>query len=417
MDVARAAAKSHFPNAEVNGIGLIIDIMRAHLGWRFDEMLSRGYGTIEGRAARISMQLEMSRPTENDRTCFSWVSYFERHHAHLQGGPRAGKETWWPQAMNIDHERKELVFDDGELVFKNGSASCLYVPLDTDPLFHLMFCGGMDLQLTKYNIKNSSIFVDANRDACTLRAAWPEFWSLAKANVLRGNSRAMKRSGNQGEVYLALAAAAASHSGGFAVQPRLDEFTSQLLGHLTGKKVHRVIGKFRELFAWPDPSGYPTVPFASPPNTPWPQAMRNLFASCGIMLGDSIRPDDDASVNFQLGEHFFAESKNHSESIDMGVFQKVVELVPKNDFRGVYFFLTHSELTKFQDPARILRALKEKRAKAVIVSSVNDSKEEITISELFSERENYCDLEDNVVKKPEVLFVILELIRFDINVS
>jgi hypothetical protein len=377
----RAALVEEVGEDRINCTGLLLDVLRSVVGFRFDVMRTTSYTSLAGRAARVALQLEGSRPSKGDGASFEGPSFFQNHHADLYGGPADahGHIANDIHVVDLGQQRGELRWSNGNPVGKHGT---YFRPLGDDVFFHLSYCGGFVLAPEPFIWATS---VSTLRRPTTSCDAWPDIADVVcSRNVdLVANSNALKRSGDVGEVYFALAAITASHMYGLSAQPLLDEYVVELVAQLTGERdaAHGLV--LRDFFK-PDAS-LPSIPFASPTNTPWPPELVERLSAVGITLGNAERLSDRNMYDFRLKDlttnrvAITGEIKNQEANHTITQFEEICIRTPAPSCSGgpqVHLVFLNSRLANFKETAtkRSLREhLWKKRARVVRVERAPDS--------------------------------------------
>ena len=281
--------------------GLLLDALRQLIA-RDYELSRSSAGTSIGRAARLMMHLGGSRPTKESDQCFP-VQFFDNHHADFSAGSHPQ-----PAPVSIVKDKDADHYPVGlrwEMKKEPLVSTAHFRPLDEEPLFHLLHCGGPALELNNTTV--ATTFVGPNNEPALLRTAWEEMsrvgnnWNFEK---LFQNDVARKRSGDRGEAYFTLAAIGASHMHGLSARPRLDEFVAELVAHITGEReaAQSLVADFSRVFdACRNPELLAEVPFGSPSNTPWPAELQKLLGSLNVKIDSTTRPADKESFDLKLG--------------------------------------------------------------------------------------------------------------------
>jgi hypothetical protein len=224
-------------------------------------------GTIVGRVGRLLMHLEGSRPTKEGGNFCLQARFFDSHHADLSSGSYSQ-----PAPVIIvreDDESVGLCWGDD---YRPLVLAAHFRPLAIKPLFHLLYFGGPALELRNTTV--ATTFVGPDNQPAPLHTAWKEMLGAGndwRFENLFENGAAKKRSGDRAEAYFTLAAIAASQMHGLSARPRLDEFVSELVAHLTGEReaAEPLVDDFARVFGTrQDMEDFAEVPFGSPSNTP-----------------------------------------------------------------------------------------------------------------------------------------------------
>jgi hypothetical protein len=183
------------------------------------------------------------------------------------------------------------------------------------------------------------------------------------------NGAAKKRSGDRAEAYFTLAAIAASQMHGLSARPRLDEFVSKLVAHLTGEReaAEPLVDDFARVFGTrQDTEDFAKVPFGSPSNTPWPVELQRLLSDPGVQIDTTARTTNKEHIDFKLGEHVTGECKNWSTPVGVDAFAAMCERVPPST-QGVHIMFVARKLASFQPESKGMKRLLDATASLRVV--------------------------------------------------